>query len=287
MITVNNTNLFNVYRIMEYHRDPDWHMDRTDRPYTIFWMVLSGGKCIEVGNVKYEAEQGDLVVFPANLSFAVFKSNSNGMHHLDLALENKFGSFDLLNLYKFPVITKIADPRKAEKIRKLWTQLIERWSPLNKNHASPDNEAIFNLSDTMELLHINSLCLQWFSEIMELLRPYVMETSPVVDMRLQKAVLYISEHLSEKISLKTLANHVFLSESNLGLLFRQKLKTSPMEYVRQVRLKKARELLLTTNYRLKEIAEIVGFGEPSQLSRAFRQAVGVSPAQYRRNSETM
>jgi transcriptional regulator GlxA family with amidase domain len=106
-----------------------------------------------------------------------------------------------------------------------------------------------------------------------LLQPYSAELSPSFDPRLQQVLLYIEDHLADKLSLKRLARQVFLSESHLSLLNRQKLKMAPMEYVRQVRLHKARELLLTTNYRIKEIAEMVGFGEQSQLSSAFRHAV--------------
>jgi AraC family transcriptional regulator of arabinose operon len=65
-------------------------------------------------------------------------------------------------------------------------------------------------------------------------------------------------------------------------LFREALGMPLMEYVRQARISRARELLSMTSCSLKEIAEQLGFEDQSQLSRAFRKAEGLSPLSYRK-----
>jgi len=60
------------------------------------------------------------------------------------------------------------------------------------------------------------------------------------------------------------------------------LGVSPMKYVRGTRIKRAQELLLVTRQPVADIAEKVGFTNPSDFSRLFRKFVGVSPLQYRK-----
>lgn len=279
--TLNRLQLI-VHRVEEYHRMPTWKIDRIDRPYSVFWYVFSGEKSVEIGGVKYEVSQGDLVIFPAQVPFELYiNEKSIPLHHIDFAIEYKFGPFDFLTLYEFPIIIK---PEKNDHLKHLLTL----WHEI-KNHpekmypySNHENKLKLELVENIEMLRFSALVNQWLAELLCLFQPYSDELTLSFDPRLHQVVFYIQNHLHDKLSLRCLAKQVFLSESHLSLLFRQKLKISPMEYVRQARLHKARELLLTTNYRLKEIAEAVGFGEQSQLSRAFRQAVGISPLDYRK-----
>jgi AraC-like DNA-binding protein len=268
--------------VEENHRAPQWQIDRIDRPYSVIWYVFSGEKSVEIGGAIYHVTQGDLAVFPAQVPFAVFPNDKDiPLHHIDFAIENKLGPFDFLTLYQFPVVIK-AEPSRLESLLPLWAQIKDLWTPDNIHaYSKPLNEMTLDLQAAAVSLRFGALVNQWLAELLYLLQPYSAEAYPSFDGRLQQVLLYIEDHLSDKISLKRLAKEVFLSESHLSLLFRQKLNISPIEYVRQARLHKARDLLLTTDYRVKEIAEMVGFGEQSQLSRAFRDEVGVSPLRYR------
>ncbi|WP_096200774.1 helix-turn-helix domain-containing protein [Bacillus sp. FJAT-45350] len=289
MNTIDSMNELNqlylyVHRTNDTVRLPDWSVDRVDRPYTVFWYVFSGEKSIKVNDIQYEVQAGDLVVFPSQLPFEVIKNNNSiTMHHYDIAIENKWGPFNLFSLYKFPIITNLEkNSIPSSRLLQLWSKLIEQWNPKQMTQFTPTNgEITFDLSETIDLLKFNSLSIEWFAELLTILSPFSDELSPTFDSRLQYLFHYISDHLSEKLSLNTLAKQVYLSESHLSLLFRQNVNISPMEYVRQVRMQKARELLLTTNLPLKEITEIIGFDGQSQLSRAFRQATGLSPSIYR------
>jgi len=280
--------LFQVHRVSETAREPEWYMDKIDRPYTVFWYITSGEKNIIVDDVHYTVKQGDLVVFPAHVSFVVLKNEINTcMCHFDFTIETKLGFFDLLKLYKFPVVTTGVDPASFSSLLKLWRNLKCLWNPENEQKFTSDNVNAYQMNKTVELLHFHSLTIAWLVELFIVLRPDSIVTSLTSDPRIQNVMVYIRDHLSEKLSVKKMADIVYLSESHLNLLFRQNVKMSPMEYVRQVRLQKARELLISTNLRLKDISESIGFEEQSQLSRAFRQEVGIGPMEYRRNSKLL
>ncbi len=282
-----NKTFFRIHRIDENVRQPNWKIDKVDRPYTVFWYVISGEKKIKINDIQYTVKNGDLVVFPSEKPFEILVGEKMPpMHHLEIAFENKPGSFNLVKLYEFPIITKILEYENLEELITLWRRLKNEWTLEMRTPFSPINgEYKFELTQTIQLLQFNAITMQWFVKILTLLQPYAEERLPAFDSRLQELFYFIDNHLDEKLSLARLAKEVYLSESHLSLLFRQNIKMSPMEFVRKKRMQKARELLLTTDIPLKEIAELIGFQDQTQLSRAFRQTVGVSPIEYRKKGD--
>ena len=98
--------------------------------------------------------------------------------------------------------------------------------------------------------------------------------------RLVKA--YIAEHYAEDISLKTLAGLVYLSPVYLSRLFSRETGETISAYVQNVRIERAKSLLRTTNLKIYEVAEPVGFTDPVYFSRIFKKATGIKPKDFRK-----
>ncbi|NJR39806.1 MAG: helix-turn-helix transcriptional regulator [Leptolyngbyaceae cyanobacterium CSU_1_4] len=93
--------------------------------------------------------------------------------------------------------------------------------------------------------------------------------------------------LNNPPSLAQLARQVGLNECTLKRGFRQVFGTTAFAYLYDYRLEQARQLLQERCLNVSEVAQAVGFGSCSHLSKAFRQKYGVSPKQYqtqRKNS---
>ncbi|HMI82835.1 MAG TPA: AraC family transcriptional regulator [Polyangiaceae bacterium] len=90
-------------------------------------------------------------------------------------------------------------------------------------------------------------------------------------------------------SLDELAQEVGVSRSVLAERFTHFVGIPPMQYVAQWRMQLAATLLSSTSMGLSEIAERVGYGSETALSRAYKRWVGVAPADWRRGkrSETV
>ncbi len=84
------------------------------------------------------------------------------------------------------------------------------------------------------------------------------------------------------VDLAAMARLAGLSRSRLHAVFTQAFGRSPMQYVRYRRLQRARECLATTDLPIHEVAEVSGFDDQFHFSRAFKQAHGSSPSDYRR-----
>lgn len=115
------------------------------------------------------------------------------------------------------------------------------------------------------------------------------EQFPLPTHRVSETVLkvqsYLDAHFSEEISLETLARDMYLSPSHLSHAFRDWTGYSPKQYLVLCRLSYARELLLTTEQSVSQIAARCGFGDVNNFIRTFRERMGCTPSAYRRNAD--
>ncbi|TVR67358.1 MAG: AraC family transcriptional regulator [Spirochaetaceae bacterium] len=99
--------------------------------------------------------------------------------------------------------------------------------------------------------------------------------------RLDCVLEFIHRHYTEKIRTEDLCECANLSESNLIKLFRKNLGRTPIDYINQVRVNRAKELLLHTDLNVKEIAWETGFADQFYFSRVFKKMEGKSPRDFR------
>lgn len=100
--------------------------------------------------------------------------------------------------------------------------------------------------------------------------------------QIQTALNYIQENLSRDIPLQTLAAQVGLSPFHFARQFKVATGIAPHQYIIRLRVKKARELLVTTQRSSVEIAVDLGFCDQSHLTVHFKRAYGITPAEFRR-----
>lgn len=93
---------------------------------------------------------------------------------------------------------------------------------------------------------------------------------------------WIARHSAEDVSIADVAAHVHLHPHHAMAVFRAALGVTIGEYLAQCRVARARELLLTTDAAVPDVAASAGFGSLSQFYSRFRDHTGEAPAAYRR-----
>lgn len=101
------------------------------------------------------------------------------------------------------------------------------------------------------------------------------------DERMKMLVEYIERHIAEPITLDDLSEFIHLNKSYLGERFKAIWGVPPMKYVNWVRVERAKELLLTTDVSITDIAEKTGFQSIHYFSRFFKQKENMTPQEYR------
>ena len=82
------------------------------------------------------------------------------------------------------------------------------------------------------------------------------------------------------LALKTIAERFGLSAAYLGKLFKERTGNTYSRYLNELRIMKAKVLLLEGELRIKDVAKAVGFSETSYFHAIFRKIQGLSPQDY-------
>ena len=99
--------------------------------------------------------------------------------------------------------------------------------------------------------------------------------------RLQRSLEHLQRHYGEKIALERLAGMEYLSVSRYAALFHQLTGRSPQQYLIDLRLSNACQLLRETDLSISEVARRVGYEDALYFSRLFKRYMGVSPRAFR------
>jgi YesN/AraC family two-component response regulator len=97
----------------------------------------------------------------------------------------------------------------------------------------------------------------------------------------QKIIQYIQDHYKEAdLSVSKIARAFGFNTSYLGTLFKKTTNQSILHYISSLRLEASKELLLSQQHKVSEIAELVGYSDVFYYSKRFKKAYGCSPKEY-------
>lgn len=105
---------------------------------------------------------------------------------------------------------------------------------------------------------------------------------PDYSYNVSKAVRYIQNHLSEKMSLEIIAEHLKVSPPYLSALFHSEVGITLSDYVLRQKIDLAKEYLKGENLSITQISQLCGFEDSNYFSRVFKKHTMMSPRQYRK-----
>ena len=154
-------------------------------------------------------------------------------------------------------------------------------------NAGMEMEQAFRLSDfyirkldTIQTTHgvatLHRRMVMDFATKMKMLRSGTETSKPI-----STCINYIYTHITERITIESLAEHTGLSASYLSRLFKQEVGIPVSEYIRKKKLGRAEELLKYSNYSLDEISDFLSFASTSHFIQAFKLYTGMTPKKFR------
>lgn len=106
------------------------------------------------------------------------------------------------------------------------------------------------------------------------------EAGRVESLAVRKAAAYIREHYAEQISVKMLADHCYMNYTYFSELFKKEIGINVTQYLTEIRMNHAAQLLQERSFSLDKVAQAVGYSNAKSFSQAFRNFFGVSPKKY-------
>lgn len=104
------------------------------------------------------------------------------------------------------------------------------------------------------------------------------------DRRILRALVYLDENLPRCPTLSEVAELCYLSPGYFSQKFKETMDIGFGDYLAELRLKRAEQLMTNPDLKCREIAELLGFSSQSYFSRFFKQARGCTPEEYRRRT---
>jgi two-component system, response regulator YesN len=140
-------------------------------------------------------------------------------------------------------------------------------------------DVLFNMkasSFNIEQLRIWSINI--IEQGIDFYREYGTSHSAVVE----KILNYISEHVSEEFSREDIAASVYLNSAYMSRLFKKEVGMSISDYIINLRVGKAKEMLQSSGEKISEVALAVGYDNFSHFTKMFRKITGFTPQEYRK-----
>lgn len=138
-------------------------------------------------------------------------------------------------------------------------------------------DRLYNCSDISQILQVTEENIREYENFLE---------RSMSESRNEVAAVknYIYQHYGEDLSLEMLAEKVYLSSGYLSFIFKKETGMNLNRFIRVFRMEKAKELLCSTNMKVAQVSEKVGFSNVSYFCRSFREYYGSSPESYRKGT---
>ena len=142
----------------------------------------------------------------------------------------------------------------------------------------PDNFSVMirNIDNATELKELLDSYLSGTAEIMKKNMAYA--SSPEIS----KIIRYVSTHLDEDISLDSIAAYVNMNSSYFSRHFKNKTGSNFVDFLSNMRIEKAKELLLETGLSIDEISYRVGHVNKAYFTKVFKKITGQNPGEFRK-----
>ncbi|KAB7667599.1 AraC family transcriptional regulator [Bacillus sp. B1-b2] len=228
----------------------------------VFQYTISGIGAIELGDKEYKLTPGKAFL-------------------IDIADEYRYYLPQHSTHWEFLFITLY-----GEKVKDAW------------DYIQRENQAIISLSSEAapikQLLHMYQMAKEKniknafqashlaYEFIMELYQFTKQLTSVKLPESILNATLFAQNHYQEAVGPDEMADAAGLSRYHFTRMFKKSMGITPIQYLTNLRLVKAAELLYQTNQAIEEIAVEVGFANANYFTKVFRKVTGMTPGQFRK-----
>ncbi len=224
-----------------------------DRPFHGFVFNLEGIKeyTFESGSVLTLSEN-EILYLPKHSTYTVRSNKLGGCFAINFDCKNPF-----------PFKEFLFSPKHPENYLKCFQKSALEWEKKQIGYYERSSERFYRLISMMK----QEFSSKYFPDSKKTL------ISPAID--------YIAENYAkETITIPHMAELCGISEPYLRKIFKNTYGVSPLQYIRKLRLNRAKELIDLGEFSIHEAAETAGFSDDSYFSREFKKEFGKSPSNY-------
>ncbi|MBR6402671.1 MAG: helix-turn-helix transcriptional regulator [Eubacterium sp.] len=276
---------------------PHWHTD------VEIIAITEGTYRVCCGGIDFPLQTGDILMICPSVVHEIFPESPGSRIYIQADLLRPLHIYELDTAFLLlnPAVKISKDSFPSTVYDDLWKLALEiRDLYFSTSQLSPANSEETNIHATDDLpLYVETMICAKLLEFTALVgmntparkvskskKEEGAEKSTEDILPLLNACGFISEHFTEQITLNQVAEHVGLSKYYFERLFKQFTDMTFYQYLIQKRISFAQELLVNHTLSVTEIALAAGFSSSSAFARAFHQATGYAPSEFRTLNES-
>lgn len=244
-----------------------------------FFRIIRGALDYSVPGTVYRFEENDIGFINSDIAHMVKGVPGSRCLFEEHLFQPSFlgGSVntDIMSKYVRPIVTN----------GNFYLYRFKRDSEASRKAAAYMREAfkLYTARDPYFEIYIREKISRLWIEFLDASRKYRknIQEKPSSD-RLKTMVIFLNAHFDEEFSLKELAAAAQCSVRECNRVFQTQMHTTPLAYLRLIRLQQACNQLLNTTKSITEIGECCGFNNSSYFGKIFHQKYGISPSEYRK-----
>ncbi|MGG1575049.1 AraC family transcriptional regulator [Fictibacillus sp. NRS-1165] len=229
--------------------------------------ICDGKGTFIIDGVTYEASKGDILVYNKDVLHEEWSNPDHPLKTYFCGITN----LSIEGLKDLHVIPSGINPviRRNKYSSKIETYLSEIF----------DEAALQAEGDEMICQHLLTSLITVIHRIIHL---HHQDTSTEKNDSLSHRIKeYIDKHYTRSLSLEDLAEAFFISPYYLSHVFKEEKNLSPIHYLITRRMGEAKRLLVSTNLKIREVAQLVGYDNPNYFTMLFKKFTGQSPKRFK------
>lgn len=230
-----------------------------------FIYVVGGVGGIKIDEIKYTFQSGNIYLISPFVEHSFFNSDKSALKTLEIKFSLESAETEKL-IKKLPVCMNV----KRYPVKNVLLTIYEEVSA-----RLPRSSEIIKLYFQLFLTYL----LRSHESIQE--GQLQDNSNEIFSHEMDKAMAYIYENLNEEISLEKLADIAGYEKNYFLRKFKARTKQTPMSFIKNKRIEKAKELLCYSDMNITQIATATGFKSIHYFSNVFFECTGIRPINYR------
>ena len=259
----------------------DWNWKNVSSPFTRLYYIMEGTAQIIFPDGMQELKPHHLYLVPSFTTHS-YQCNSHFTHYYLHIYEDHQSESGILEDWNFPIEIPAGN---------LELPLIKRLCEINPTMQLPQSDPTSYDNNPTLIRNIIKNKQRTFCDkvesrgiVYQLIARFLKDAKPKVevnDNRIQKVLSHIRKNIYKTVDIDSLAAISCLSKDHFIRLFKKEVGTTPLQYINQKKIEKSEELLKQGQYKIYEVAEIMGFQTVQHFSNTFKKVTGEAPGKYK------